>query len=128
MSFHTLYVAADRIPNCVKLLFVVHETSVPFLVEAAGLSTHNCGHDIPLQSNVKTDESCESPRFDSCSRQQNVFFFFFQRYLSSSKRLALKQKGQLIELDCCLSRGRPGFNSCLKPLKFTQGFVPTYVC
>lgn len=53
---------------------------------------------------------------------------FFQRYLSTSKRLALKQKGQLIELDCCLSCGRPGFNSCLKPLKFTQGFVPIYVC
>lgn len=106
---------ADRTPNCVNLLFVVHETGVQFLVEAAGLSTH----DIPLQSNVKTDESCESPRFYSCSRQQNVFFFS-QRYFSTSKRLALKQKGQLIELDCCLSYGRPGFNSCLKPLKFTH--------
>lgn len=30
---------ADRTPNCVNLLFVVHETGVQFLVEAAGLST-----------------------------------------------------------------------------------------
>lgn len=73
VSFHTGCIAAYMLAGCVAVLLVLREACVRFVVMAAG-----CGFFAIcswLAWNAKADMSCESRRFDCCSRQHNLSVF-----------------------------------------------------